>query len=280
MKTMLVLGGGGVKGLAHVGAWRAIHEAGVAVSGLVGTSIGALVGARIAAGDGWEVLSSRAMALDKSDIVSLNRWALLFNGIRQTAVFRGDTFRAYLESVLPPAWDALRMDLSVNAVDLETGEMKWFGAGGSRDAALADAVYASCALPMFYPPASIGGELYVDGGVRDPLPIEFAASRGADRIIAVDVGAGPVKDSEDTVSKGLVAIQHRVFEIMSYERKRLILDSWSGPPLVYVRPQLDRYSTFDFGQTAHFLEEGYRATLAGLVEAGLWLPDRAAEDVG
>src|SRR5690606_41105794 len=86
---------------------------------------------------------------------------------------------------------------------------------------------------------------YVDGGVGDALAIDRAAGRDVDLVIAIDVSSGPVKDSLDTVSNGLVAIHHRVFDIMSHARRRERLAAWSGPPLVHVRPRLDGYSTFD-----------------------------------
>jgi NTE family protein len=267
-RVLLVLGGGGVKGMAHVGAWKAVQESGLQVTEIVGTSIGALVGACIAGGEGWETLAPRAVGLNKQDIVTLNRWALLFNGIRQPSVFRGDTFQDYIRSTLPvETFDQLRLPLSMNAVDLETGAAEWFGAGGVTDVPLADAVYASCALPVFYPPLEIRGRFFVDGGVSDALPIQRAADRGAELIIAVDVGAGAVKDSKDTISKGMIAVHHRVFDVMAYARKKAMLESWSGPELVYVRPELDGMSTFDFTRTSYFLEEGYRATRAALTES-------------
>lgn len=260
-RIVVVMGGGGVKGLAHAGAWRAIVESGLEVSELIGTSIGALVAACVGGGMTWEDLAGRSVALKRADIVTLNRWAFLLNGISEPSVFRDDAFRTYLSEVLPvSAFDDLTIPVSVNAVHLETGRTEWFGAGGRHDVPVPDAVYASCALPLFYPPAEIDGELYVDGGVMDPLPVERAAERGADLILAIDVGAGPVKDSKDTVSKGMVAIHHRVFDIMAYSRKRAMLDSWTGPPLVYVRPRLDGYSTFDFDHQEYFLQEGQRAT--------------------
>jgi NTE family protein len=157
----------------------------------------------------------------------------------------------------------------MNAVDLESGDMIWFGAGGRVDIPLADAVYASCALPLFYPPAQLGDSYYVDGGIVDPLPIQRAADRGAELIIAIDAGAGKVRDSLDTVQNGLVAIHHRVTEIIGWRRKREVLDNWKGPRLVYVRPKLDGFSTFDFAQTTFFLEEGYRATMEALTQEGI-----------
>jgi NTE family protein len=264
-KTVLVLGGGGMKGLSHVGAWRAVQESGVEVTEVIGTSIGALIGACVCGGVDHDRLSALARSLRKTDIVTLNRWALLFNGIRQPEVFRGAVFRNYLASVLPvERFSDLRLPLSMNAVDLESGEEVWFGAGGRDDVPLVDAIYASCALPVFYEPAEIDGRHLVDGGIGDALPMKRAAARGATRIIAVDVAAGAIPAATDIVSKGMIAIHQRVMQIMGYSRRAAALASWSGPELVYVRPNLEGYDTWDFGSTEYFLEEGYRATLEAL----------------
>jgi NTE family protein len=268
-KTILVLGGGGVKGMSHAGAWQAIEECGVRVDEIVGTSIGALVGACIAGGLRWKDLAPHALRLTKPDIVAINRWALLLNGIRQPAVFTAEPLLGYIRSVLPvERFDELELPFSLNAVELESGRTEWFGAGGRTDAPLADAVYASCALPLFYPPIQIGEGFYVDGGVSDTLPVRRAVERGAERIIAVDASSGPGRDAMDTVSRGMIAIHHRVYDIMSYSRRRTMLDGWDGPPLVYVRPRFDDYSTFDFLATQYFLEEGYHSARRALLEAG------------
>jgi NTE family protein len=278
MKTILVLGGGGVKGMTHAGAWRALVDAGVHISEIVGTSVGSLVGACLAGGKGWPELSASALALKKPDIVLLNRWALLLNGIRQPSIFQSEPLHQYITSMLPVAnFDELSIPFNVNAVDLESGEQSWFGTGARTDVPIADAVYASCALPLFYPPAQIGDRYFVDGGVVAPLAIERAAERGADLIIAVDAGASKVRDSLDTevrdsldtVHNGLIAIHHRVMEIAGWKRKEDLLKNWQGPRLIYVRPNVDAYSTFDFGQTAFFLDEGYRATREAVEAAGV-----------
>ena len=264
-RVILVLGGGGVKGVAHAGAYRALVEAGVEVAEVVGTSIGALVGGSIAGGADPEELETRARELEKADIVDINRWALLPMGIRQQSIFRGEALREYIRDVLPVAeWSELKMPLNVNAVDLETGRTVWFGAGGRTDVELAEAIYASSALPVFYPPARVNGMHLVDGGVMDTVPITRAADRGADRIIAVQTSSGREKDAEDTIDKGIVAIHHRVMDIMAYARRQVVEDSWFGPEILKVEPDVSRYSTFDFDAVGYFLEEGYRAMQTAL----------------
>lgn len=262
-RVIVVFGGGGLKGLAHVGAWRAIEESGVEVSELIGTSIGALVAASIAGGVKGDELESRALELQRRDIVAFNRWALLVNGVKQPSLFRDEPFREYIANALPVSrFEDLRLPMAANAVDLETGEEVWFGAGGREDVPLADAVYASCALPVFYPPAQVDGRYYVDGGVADSLPVRRAAERGADLVIAVDVSAGQMKAAEETIGKGMIAVSHRAYDIMAFARREEVRRSWSGPPVIWVRPRLNGYATFDFNSTQYFLDEGYQATRA------------------
>lgn len=264
-RVILVLGGGGMKGLAHIGAWKAVREAGLEVAEIVGTSIGALVGACLAAGEEWEDLAPRALALTKKDIVALDGRTLLVAGVRRQSVFHDTAYREFIRRSLPvERFDDLVRPLSMNAVDLETGRTEWFGVGGRTDVPLADAVYASSALPVFFPPAELGDRCYVDGGVRASLPIERAAERGADLVVAVDVSAGETKDSKDVISKGLVAIHHRVYDIMAHAQRQAQLAAWRGPRLILVRPSLEGFSTFDFDKTQFFLEEGYRATRKAL----------------
>jgi NTE family protein len=264
-RVWLVLGGGGLKGLAHVGVLRALDEAGVTADGIVGTSIGALVGSLAGAGRSWEELRELARELKKEDIVRVNRRAVLFNGIRQTSVFRGDILREYYERILPEnGWDDLDIPVLINAVDLATGRTEWFGPGARTDVSLLDAVYASSALPVFYPPALLGDRAFVDGGTEHPLGLERAAEAGATGLVGVDVGAGEVGKTDKILRQGMLAIHQRIFSIMTFRRRRDLLAGWDDPPLLHVRPRLDGYETFDFENIEYFMDEGYRATLESL----------------
>lgn len=268
-RVWLVLGGGGLKGLAHIGVWRALSEAGVKVQGVVGTSIGALVGALIASGKTWQEMHELARALRKEDIVRINRRALLFNGIRQVSIFRGDTLRDYFQGILPEGgWDDLNIPLHVNAVDLQCGKTEWFGPGARIDVSLLDAVYASAALPVFYPPAELPGGAYVDGGAEHPLALARAAAEGATGILGVDVGSGEEGEPEKILQKGMLAVHQRIFSIMTWRRRRDLLAQWDGPPVLYVRPHLDGFETFDFVNIEYFVEEGYRAMTEALEARG------------
>ena len=261
----LVLGGGGVKGLAHVGAWRALVEAGLRPKGIVGTSIGAVVGALAASGMSHEEGRRLALEVEHDDIVRIDRRSVWINGIRQISVFRGEALRGHYEKLLPPGgWDDLEIPLLINAVDLTDGSTAWFGHGARTDLSLLDAAYASSALPVFYPPLLRNGRAYVDGGAAHPLPMDRAAAAGARRIIAVDVGAGETADVAQAIEQGMLGIQQRVFAIMSHRLRREAFDRWSGPPLLYIRPRVEGYGTFGFEHIPYFLEEGYRATKQAL----------------
>lgn len=195
----LVLGGGGARGLAHVGVFRALDEAEIAVGRVVGSSIGALIGAGIAAGLNWRELQARAARLVRSRVFSLDA-GLLLRGGRVPGLLRETPLRTLIRELLPVTrFDQLKLPLTLNAVDLETGEVVWFGDGGRTDAALEDAVYASCALPMLFPPAWIGGRALIDGGVVDPLPLQRAAQLTNGRLIAVDISAPVAVEAGMTV---------------------------------------------------------------------------------
>lgn len=249
-----------MKGLAHIGVLRALGEAGVGIAGVVGTSIGALVAALHASGWGWREMRDSAKRLRRTEIVRINRRAMLFNGIRQVSVFRGDVLREYYEEILPAGgWGAMKIPMLVNAVDLATGKTEWFGTGARTDVSLVDAVYASSALPVLYPPAILGGRAFVDGGTEHPMGLLRAQAEGATGILGVDVGAGEEGDTDSILQQGMLAVHQRIFSIMTYRRRRDLVGHWDGPPLLYVRPHLDGYGTFDFQHIQYFVEEGYRA---------------------
>jgi len=261
----LVLGGGGLKGLAHVGVWRALEEAGVRPAGIVGTSIGALVGALAASGMSAADMRDRALALKRRDIVRVNRRAVWINGIRQPSVFRGDALREHFAELLPAdGWSALRIPLLINTVDLGNGDTEWFGPGARTDVSLVDAVYASSALPVFYPPFELDGHAYVDGGIMRTLPLGRADREGAERIVAVDVGSSGRTDVRAVIDGGMIALHQRVIGVMMAARRHDFVSGWQGAPLTYVRPKLAGYGTFDFEHVEYFLEEGYRAMRAAL----------------
>lgn len=264
-RPWLVLGGGGLKGLGHLGAWRALSEAGFEPTGIVGTSIGAMVGAAISAGIAGPELEQQARSLGKEDILRIRRRVVWVNGIRAESVYLGEPLHHYIRDVLGGReWSDLRIPLQVNATSMARGEDVWFGHGARTDVDPSQAVYASSSVPLVYPPVPDGDDLLLDGGTTNALPLQRARELGCTGLIAVDVGAGKEDDPQAILRQGLVAIHHRVFSIQSGNRRRRDVARWSGPPLLFVRPRLEGYSTFDFGSLDYFLEEGYRAASSAL----------------
>jgi NTE family protein len=267
-RTILVLGGGGMKGIAHVGVWKALEESGVRPDAIIGTSIGALIGACLSGGMGWRDLAEVARRLKREDIVSINKRAVWLGGVRESSVFEGPHYLNYIRGMLPVRdFSELKVPLRINTVSLVSGEEVWFGAGKRQDADLAEVIYASCALPIYFPPARIGEDFLVDGGVLDVLPLRRAAEWGAERIIAVDVGSDLTPPDPGYFDRGMIAIHDRVLSLNLQEQRQRSLDSYQGPPMLYIRPKIGHLHAFDFDRTQFFLEEGYRAAREAIAAA-------------
>src|SRR5690606_40505300 len=99
--TILVLGGGAMKGIAHIGVWKALEESGIVPDAIVGTSIGSLIGAGLAGGLGWRELAELARRLRRQDLVSVNRRAMWLGGVREQSVFEGSVLLDYIRRSLP-----------------------------------------------------------------------------------------------------------------------------------------------------------------------------------
>lgn len=263
--TVLVLGGGGMKGTAHIGVWKALEEAGVRVDAILGCSIGSLVGCCLAGGWGWRELARVARSLTKDEIVSINRRAVWMGGVREEAVFDGEHFRRWIERSLPiQRFADAAIPVRVNAVSLVTGETVWFGTGARDELPVSEAVYASCAIPIYFPPLRHGNDRLVDGGILDVMPIRAAAAWGASRIIAVDVGSEITPPAEGYFDRGMIAIHDRVLSLNLNEQRLRFLEGWTGPPVLYIRPRIGHLGGWDFDRTQFFLEEGYRAAREAL----------------
>ena len=267
-RTILVLGGGGMKGIAHIGVWKALEESGIRPDAIVGTSIGALIGACLAGGMGWRELAEIARRLKRQDIVSVNRRAMWLGGVREPAVFEGEHFLEYIRRSLPVQdFASLRLPLRLNAVSLVSGEEIWFGSDARSDVPLAEAVYASCALPMYFAPARIHEDVLVDGGILDVFPVRRAIEWGAERVIGVDVGSDFLPPDPGYFDQGMIAIHDRVLNLNLQGQRARCIEEVKDAPLLYIRPKIGHLHSFDFERTQFFLEEGYRAAREAIRDA-------------
>lgn len=175
----LALGSGAARGWSHIGVIQALEERGVTPDVVCGTSIGALVGGAYAAGD-LEDLDQWVRGLEWHDVVRLLDVSLeggLIEGRRLFHVLQGHLASTAIED-LPKAFAAV-------ATNLYTGQEVWF-----RDGNLLDAVRASIALPGLFTPTVQEGEILVDGGLVNPVPVSLCRAMGAQLVIAVDLNAG------------------------------------------------------------------------------------------
>lgn len=260
----LVLSGGGMKGLAHIGVLRALHERGLVPSLVVGTSMGSLVGATWATGMTTAEMIIRARAIRKRDVFQIAHADMALRRMRAPAVYRKEPLELLLQNLVGNiTFDQLKYQLLVNTVDLNTGSQVLWGRPGFRNVKVADAVFASCALPGILPPREVGGRYCVDGAVVDSLPVIAAASAALQPIFAVDVGGSSVVRT-GIENGGFAATYMRGLEIVMQSLTSRSLATWTEPPMVLVRPKVDYIPMFAFEHTEELLEEGYRSANAAL----------------
>jgi NTE family protein len=256
----LVLSGGGLKGLAHIGVFRALAERGLAPSLVVGSSIGSLIGAAWSAGATPERMEVRALRVKRRDVFQVARVDVALRRLLAPALYRREPLEALVSSLVGDiTFRDLKRRLLVNTTDLHTGMQVMWGLPGLLDARVADAVTASCALPGIFPPRMIGGRAYVDGAVVENLPVRLAASLGSGPIIAVNVAATSIR-REAHETEGFAATYIRGLEIVMQTQIEGQLRDWTGPPLVLVQPKVEHISMFAFDKTPELIEAGYRAT--------------------
>ena len=191
-KVVLVLSGGGAKALAHAGAFRALEQANLIPSHIVATSMGAVVGAALGAGMPFDQVRRRAMGIRREDVAPFNPLVLLM-GLFARSLFPASALRRAIACIVPnTSFQYLRIPLTVTATDLDSGELLLLGGPEHREIELADALYASCALPLYFPPLEADGRRLGDGGLRAVLPLGPAreVAKDADLFVAVNVGPG------------------------------------------------------------------------------------------
>jgi NTE family protein len=148
--------------------------------------MGAVIGAALAAGVPFEEVRRRSLGLRRKDIAPFNPLALV-KGMFAHSLLPASALRRTIERLVPAKRFAdLRIPLTVTATDLDSGELVLFGARSTEHGAeLHDALYASCALPLYFPPLEIAGRRLAEGGLRAVLPLEPARAIPADVVVAI-----------------------------------------------------------------------------------------------
>jgi NTE family protein len=261
-----VLSGGGAKAAAHIGALRALDERRLTATHYVATSMGAVVGACFACGLGYDEVLKRILSISRGHVAKPSPTLLL--GPLAKSFLSAERFRETIATLVPArAFSELETPLTVTAVDVGTGELVLFGAGGRRTPLL-DALLASCSLPLYFPPVEIAGRSYADGGLRAVLPLDVAAVFDPDLLFAVRVGptfsAEPPERS--SWAPPLIRAHNSAMRILMAAQTDATIARWrDGPiPLVLVEPQVEQEATFAVDKVVGYVEEGYRAACRAL----------------
>jgi len=201
---VLVLGGGGARGLAHIGVLEVLQEAEIPVRAVAGTSIGAEVGAFLAAGVPVREMRHIAMQTDW-----LQTMRLFTPDFAEGGISSGKGIRRFLK----PYLDELQIEeLAIGYVavttDLETGEQVVLNAGS-----LLDAVCASVAFPGLLSPTRFGKQLLVDGGLINPVPFDVAREQFGGPVLAVFTNPR-VKERDLLAKNGGNEWQQRLNELL------------------------------------------------------------------
>ena len=266
----LVLGGGGMKGVAHVGVLQALLERGLSPSHIVGSSVGSLIGAAWAAGRSIPELKDVAITLRRKDVFAVAHADMAFKRMRSPALFRREPLEQLIARLIGDrSFADLNVPVVVNTVDINSGMQVFWGLPGLDEVSVGDAVFASCALPGYLPPREIRGRYYVDGATVDNIPVGAARALGGECILAVDVSASSALRA-DTQDEGFAAVFARATEVAMQTLLELRMRAWTTPPVYYIHPRVEHISMFSFNHLREVVEEGYRATNAALDRPEEW----------
>ena len=201
-RTALVLGGGGLKGFAHIGVMRALDERGIVPTRYAGTSIGALIAAARVGGVSLDEMERRAMTVAKRDLFRLNRVGMLMDRSRAPSLYLEQPLRDLVDSVTPEgSFRNLGGELLVNTVDLERGTIVMWGLPGLEDVSIRNAVYASCALPGFFPLSNGKVE------IKDDVAQTFVSWRGECK--------STIRNSYQILSRGKPNLENEIWNVSS-----------------------------------------------------------------
>lgn len=243
-RVALALGGGAARGFAHIGVIKALETSGIGVDVVVGTSAGSVVGALYAAGHGPFELQKLAIQLDEASVTD---WSLFDRGL-----IKGEALERFINTnVGGRPIEGLRRRFAAVATDLQSGEPIVFQRGNTGTA-----VRASSSIPGVFPPVTIGGREYVDGGLVAPIPVRAARGLGADLVIAVDISSRP----SGKTKAGSLDVLLDTISIMGGALGKTELAAAD----VLIRPELRGLPATNFQQRHEAILEGEKAGFAAI----------------
>ncbi len=275
----LVLGGGGARGVAHVGVLNVLEEMRIPIDCIAGTSMGSLIGGVYAAGVPVDEITERLEAIDwvdlftddpprkekpfrakRDDFMNLFRLELGQRGtdlLMPPGSTAGYKFEFLLRDMVAGAgnfadqdFDRLPIPYRAMATNIEDGTMEEFRRGD-----LVKAMRASMSVPGAIAPVEIDGKLYVDGGLLQNLPVAAARAACADRVIVVNVGSGLLPREE---LGSAVAISLQMLNVLMEQNVRASLASL-GPDDILIEPALGNFSSANFSDAMPLVAVGEAA---------------------
>ena len=243
-KIALVLGGGAVRGFAHIGVIKVLEAHGIVPDIVVGTSAGSVVGALYAAGFSGFELQKIAFSLEEDNI---GDWIIPNRGF-----IKGEALQNFVNKTIQnKPIEKLKKPFAAVATDLQSGELKMFTHGNTGIA-----VRASSSIPGLFQPVNISGHDYVDGGLVSPVPVNVARALGADVVIAVDISGKPKYRQVDSLTDILL----QTFGIMG----QVIANNELQGADVVIRPSTGAFSAADFTKKHEAILEGEKAAQTAL----------------
>lgn len=268
----LALGSGGARGYAHIGAIQELEARGFDIISISGTSVGAMVGGLYAA-DKLPQFTEWVSNLKQTDVIRL-----LDPSFSAPGAIKAEKVMSKVRTMLGKARiEDLRIPYTAVATDVMQSKEVWFQKGP-----LDAAIRASIAIPSLISSVTIGGRLFVDGGVLNPLPLAPLASVKADLVVAISLsGAGSnhpmgnpaiissdkqaAKENTDTQQLAKIPKGISTFEIMerSIETMQSLITRYRNagyPPDLLVEVPIDSIGMLEFHKAKDQIELGRRLT--------------------
>ncbi|MGD8394579.1 MAG: patatin-like phospholipase family protein [Candidatus Eiseniibacteriota bacterium] len=234
----LALSCGTARAVAHVGVIKALAEAGIRIDCVAGSSGGSVAAVLLAAGKTIEELEQLALDLRWKDLAAMTLPRLGFLSSQRIGQFIED-------SVGDIVFSDLRMPCAVVATNLASGARRVFASGR-----VSQAVRASCSIPQIFSPCEIDGELYIDGGIVEYLPVETVRLFRPRVVLAVNLGA-----KRERVRRPRHILQ-LIMQITTVVSRQNVERSESMADLV-VRPDMSAYHPFTLERAEEMLRIGY-----------------------
>lgn len=248
-KIGLSFGGGGARGIAHLGVWQRLQELGVPVHCVSGTSIGAIAGALAAAGRVEAALDWCA----EPDWKKLPK--LMFETrLTSKAITTGRQVEKLLSDLIGVKdFRELKIPFAAVATDLNTGEKVVM-----REGDVLSAVRASMSIPGVFLPVERDGHVLVDGQLVDPVPVSVCREMGAETVIAVDINPpNPPEKAKPLSGFNIIDIMTSTITVLNCELTRRVLAEC--PPDLTISPDVGDVMALDFRRADRLVEIGRRA---------------------